>query len=574
MSKRTRSSGWRAALPVIGLLACLPVVGPAQADGSQVQAGGTVTVVVPEDDGTLETLDPTASWSTLSTSILQGLVTRSLTTYVTDAKTGERTLVPDLATDLGKHNKDFTEWSFTLRPGIRFEDGRKVTAEDVRFGILRSFDGNNGTRGGGLGGPGTEYSARNFFNGTKYDGPYSPRGTGYKAVRVKGDTITIKMARPFPEMASWASFPAISPIPRTSSPKTYGRHPLATGPYKVKEFVPGKRLVLERNPAWDAASDPTRKARPDEWVFRFGQDPATADALLLSDAFDGRRVILTRLLPQSIAEARRRLGDRVLELGTSCGNYLSLDLKALPDLDVRRAIAFAYPREQAWKAAGEEPGVTRRAGDALLPTSVAGRRDVRLAGKKHISHDPDKARALLEKAGKKPGEVRLSWVYDRSDEQARRASDLVAAAFRDAGFDAVPVPHAGGAEDVHARATAGRPGARRLLARTNLERISFCADWPSGATFLPALLRRKSPFNQSGFNEAWFDGEVARINRLDAAKGTDEWGRLDERVQEKWLPMFPTGYVTEYAAGGRGITGLAADERGTPDFRNVGVLPD
>lgn len=571
MTTRASRSGWRAAVPVAALLACLPLVGPAAGEEGAATGGGTVTVVVPSDDGTVRTLDPTASWSTLSTSILQGLVTRSLTTYATDPESGERRLVPDLATDLGRHNKDYTEWSFTLRDGVRYEDGRAVTAADVRFGILRSFDGNNGTRGGGVAGPGTEYSARFFDNGTKYDGPYSSRGTRYRAVSVKGDTITIKMARPFPDMAAWASFPAIGPVPRASKPRTYGLHPLATGPYRVAGFEPGSRLVLERNPAWRQEDDETRTAGPDRWVFRFGQDPATADALLLSDAYDGRRVIVTSLLPQSVDEARELLGDRVHELGTTCGNYLSLDRRSLPGIEVRRAVAFAYPRVAAWEAAGEEPGVTRHAGDALLPPGVTGRRDVRLDGKEHVHHSTTTARTLLAQAGKEPGEVRLSWVYDERDDQQRRTSEVIAKGFREAGFDARPIAYRGSSEDLLREAAAGQERARRIVKRTNLERISFCADWPSGATVLPALLRHRSVFNPSGFQEPAFDREAARILTLAPDQALAAWGRLDEKVQQRWLPMFPTGYVTEFAAAGRDIAGLVADERGAPDFRRVHV---
>ena len=71
-------------------------------------------------------------------SILSGLVTRSLTQYVYDPEQDSMVLVPDIATDLGTPNADFTEWTFTIRDGVRFEDGTEVTAEDVAYGIKRS----------------------------------------------------------------------------------------------------------------------------------------------------------------------------------------------------------------------------------------------------------------------------------------------------------------------------------------------------------------------------------------------------------------------------------------------------
>lgn len=575
MSRRGHSIRWRVLGPVIALLACALSVPAATAEeDTGPRRGGTVTVVVPEDDGVVASLDPSASWSTLSTSILQQLLTRSLTTYRPDPKTGELELVPDLATDLGRPNRTFTEWSFTLRKGVRFENGRRVTADDVRFGIERSFDGNNGTKGGGLAGPGTEYSRQYFAKGAAYNGPYAEDAAPYEGVTVEGRTITIKMRRPFPDMASWASFPAIGPIPRgdASKPATYSRRPLATGPYRVGEFEPGERLVLVRNEHWQPSTDPTRSAWPDRWVFRFGADPATADALLLSDAYDGRRVILTSLLPQSAQDARQRLGERVVQVDTPCGNYLTLDWKKIRKLRVRQAIAHAYPHEAAWRAAGEVPGVTRTSGDALLPPGVPGRRDVRLDDGQHISHDPAQARRLLRQAGVEPGEFRLSWPHDSRDPNARETARVVAEAFEDAGFEADPIAYPGSTRDLLRDAAAGKDRAEKVIARANMEQISFCADWPSGSTFLPALLRADSPYNPSGFRAKAFDAEVARVMRMAAAKGQAAWGALDASVQERWLPMFPTGYVRDVMAHGSDIGGLTGDEHGGPGFRNVHVL--
>ena len=101
--------------------------------------GGTVTVV--SDAATVgyyTTLDPSDSYA-IPNYILSGLVTRSLTQYVYDAAQHTMVLVPDIATDTGTSNADFTEWTFTIRDGVRFEDGTPVTADDVAYGIERSF---------------------------------------------------------------------------------------------------------------------------------------------------------------------------------------------------------------------------------------------------------------------------------------------------------------------------------------------------------------------------------------------------------------------------------------------------
>ena len=47
-------------------------------------------------------------------------------------------LVPDLATDLGTANDDFTEWTFTIRDDATWEDGKPVTPEEVSFSPITS----------------------------------------------------------------------------------------------------------------------------------------------------------------------------------------------------------------------------------------------------------------------------------------------------------------------------------------------------------------------------------------------------------------------------------------------------
>src|SRR5690242_8196052 len=91
--------------------------GPAAAvEGAK--TGGTITVYLPGDPGPAD-LDPTDGWSVTGNSIQQALTSRSLTQYLRNDD-GSITLVPDLATDLGQHNADYTEWKFTIHDGVKW----------------------------------------------------------------------------------------------------------------------------------------------------------------------------------------------------------------------------------------------------------------------------------------------------------------------------------------------------------------------------------------------------------------------------------------------------------------------
>ena len=89
-------------------------------------------------------------------------------------------------------------------------------------------------------GPCQYYSNAYFKGGSAYKGMYTDPGSKFKGITVNGDTITIKMAKPFPDMPYWGTFPANGPIPqgKVSDPKTYKNHPWSTGPYMIKKFSP------------------------------------------------------------------------------------------------------------------------------------------------------------------------------------------------------------------------------------------------------------------------------------------------------------------------------------------------
>ena len=97
--------------------------------------GGTLTVLSSDAP---KTLDPGAV-AGAAASFESGLLIRSLTQYVYQPESHTMRLVPDLATNLGTPTSDYKTWRYTVRSGVEFENGRPVTAEDVRNGIARAF---------------------------------------------------------------------------------------------------------------------------------------------------------------------------------------------------------------------------------------------------------------------------------------------------------------------------------------------------------------------------------------------------------------------------------------------------
>ena len=90
---------------------------------------------------------------------------------------------------------------------------------------------------------------------------------------------------------TWTTGPRSRPftaIPQAKdNPETYGNHPLATGPYMFADYKPGQGAELVKNPNWDPNTDPGRIQAVDGWDFKFGQDTAKIENMILADQGDG-----------------------------------------------------------------------------------------------------------------------------------------------------------------------------------------------------------------------------------------------------------------------------------------------
>jgi len=548
-------------------------VGPApEVEGAQ--TGGTITIKTPDPDDGPTSLDPAGLWSVTDNAIAQDLLFRSLTTFRRDATSGEYILVPDLATDLGRPSDDFKTWTFTLKDGIKWEDGSPVTAEQVAFGIKRSFDATNFPTG-----PGTSYSNPYFLGGDKYQGPYIS-GETFKGVTVQGNDIILKMGTPFPEMDYYAIFPAIGPVPLgdASKPPAYGLKPMSTGPYKIQKYVPNQELVLVKNDQWDPTTDPARHQYVDQWNFKFEQNNATVDETVISDNEEGQTLIDTQLLGTNYNKLLTAAPDRVIIGPQPCTGFAMPVYSKIKELEVRQALAFAYPYEDVWSAGGDIPGVTLAngvtdpsLGFGLLPPGMAGRQVVNpeIDGET-IKYDPDHAKALLKKAGYDPGEYEISWVYDSSSPEGKAAMQQVKQGYEASGFKTKPYGYPGSLYDVWTDPE------NNIHKKLNLLGTAWCQDWPSGSTFLPVIVGSSpapGPYNTGGFSEKDVDDRIAAIKLLPVDEQAAAWGELDKYVMETYQPVINRGYYQNIFAFGSKIGGFANDTSvgGAPNYRDIFV---
>ena len=525
--------------------------------------GGTVTVYLPGDPGP-DSLDPTDGWSVTGNSIQQALTHRSLTQYSRD-ENGQPVLVPDLATDLGTANEDFTEWRFTIREDATWEDGKPVTAEEVAFGICRSLDSDTFPSG-----PGTEYSKHYFLNGEKYKGPYTekdPNCEKYDGVVVEGQDVVIKMAEPFPDMDYWGAFMAMGPAPtgNASKPPNYGQDPLSNGPYKIDTFKPNEELRLVRNDQWNPDSDPARHQYVDEWVFKFNQDQAQVDQIMLSGNTESQTAIATQLGSSNYEQGNSELGDRLVQQTSQCVSTLTPDYTQITEIEVRKALAYAYPYTDAWLAGGEVPGVTRVPANSIMPPGMAGKKDFQPDGEQ-ITTDPEKAKALLKEAGYEPGEYEITMVYYEVDPLAVDVQEQTTRAFEEAGFKVRAIPTQESPYNVWLDPD------NKINKQLNLRGVNWCSDWPSGSTMLPPLLKGGAVYNTALFDEPEINEEMDSIATMPLEEQADAWGALDEKIMTEYFPIIPTAFRNDLFVFGEKIGNPTGDGSiGAPNYKDIFV---
>lgn len=524
--------------------------------------GGTVTVLT--NAGFSTTIDPTESYYTDTSSILSGLITRSLTQYKYNPDTKQMELVPDLATNLGTHNKDFTQWSFTIRPGVKWQDGSPVTAAQVKFGIDRSFDRTTFPTG-------ATYSNDYFYNPNGYEGPYSTPDKQDKAVTVSGNTVTIKMAHPFPDMPYWGAFPAMGAIPTdpsVSNPKTYALKPWSDGPYEIKSYTLGKNLTLVQNPNWDPSTDPGRTQYPTSYVFSGSQDTEKIDQVMLNDTGDGQTTLTYDDLQAADYNTLKTKDPSRLTTGPSpCTYYWAPDYRKITNIQVRRALGLAFPYKDNILASGLIPGVTAIPAGSLMPPGTPGQFNYNPTGEAPGTTDAAKAKQMLQAAGQLG--FKINFIYRNDDPIAKQVKDVEVAALTKAGFTPNPIGETT-EQYLNDRADANGP--------ENVRSAGWCSDWPSGGSWFPPLLRTTDikkvglENNFAAFSEPAVDKQISQIDLMPADQQPAAWGKLDQEISSKYYPLITTYYTGIAQAHGSQIMGDNDDSVfGMPTWKDIYV---
>lgn len=318
------------------------------------QEGGELEVLAESD---VDFIDPGAAYYQFSFLVLYP-VHRPLLSY---APPDVEEPTPDLAEGVPDISEDGKTVTFQIRDGVNFSPpvNREVTSDDVKYAIER------GLLPGVANGYIEAYMSdlQGFEDAVKQASRNKTVAPDIAGIQTPDDkTIVFKLDKPVGLVFSRAlSLPLSAPVPEeyakkfdAESPSTYGENQVATGPYMIEEYSPGKEIHLVRNPNWDGSTD-YRPAYLDEITVTEGfSDTASASRKIVS----GESQVNGDFIPPP-AELKRIATEtpELLALIASGGNrYIALNTQIPPfdDIDVRKAVLAAMDREALRLSRGGE----------------------------------------------------------------------------------------------------------------------------------------------------------------------------------------------------------------------------
>ncbi|MBO4162396.1 ABC transporter substrate-binding protein [Micromonospora antibiotica] len=528
--------------------------GPA-AEVAGAAKGGTFTVI---RETPISHLDPQRTYS-FAGLMANPLFARYLTTWKDDGK-GGLVLVGDLAQTPGNNvNSDCRVWEFTVKDGVKFEDGSPITSKEIAYGIARSFDPDL------TGGPTylQEWLADSPQYDTKWDFAKNKTSLPPGLTTPDAKTVRFEFAKPRCDLPFAVSLPTTAPLrPDRDTGVNLDQKPFSSGPYKIAKNQAGVQLTLDRNPHWDAATDPVRHQYPDQFVWTFGPTPDAAVNRVFADNGTDQSALAWNYVPASLV-ARvaqdQALKARSILSPTPSANQLVINNQRVTDLAVRRALNYAIDRDGLVKALGGQ--TVAQPMTTLMPPSTIGYQayDAYPAG---ANGDVDKAKELL--GGKTP-ELVLG-VADSATEQqigTQLKGNLERAGFK---ITVRNIPDDAKLDEI-----------KKKNNPWDLYIGNWAADWPSGASILPVLydgrtIKAEGNSNQAYFNDPAVNAEIDRIQAMPPADQGPEWGKLDQRIMTEYAPVVPLFVDVAYTVHGSKAGGVfISSVFGYPSFVNAHV---
>jgi len=512
--------------------AALALVAAAPFAVAQAPKQGGAAVVTFNND--LTTLDPHVgydwqNWSVIK-SIFDGLM---------DYKPGTTELEPDLAESYTV-SEDGLTYTFKLRPGLKFHNGRAMTSADVKYSLERAVN------------PATQSPGGGYFGMIKgYDDVAGGKATELAGIATPDDTtVVFTLTRPDATFLHLMAINFSYVVPKEEVEKAgadWGKQPVGTGAFKFVEWVPGQRIVLERNP------DYFRQGVPylDRLTFEFGQDPTVAVLRLKKAEVD---IVGDGIPPAQFAEVMADPANKDLiaageQLHTG---YVTMNVTQPPfdNVKARQAVNMAINKDRIVRL------INNRAVPAIqaLPPAMPGYNP----GNKGYSYDPEGAKKLLAEAG--ASDITTE-IYAMNVDPNPRIAQAIQQDLAAVGIKA-EIRSLAQAEVI----AAGGSGKAPMIWSGGM---AWIADFPDPANFYYGILgcagAVEGGWNWSKYCNKELDARAGKADAMvkpdQASARIEEWkGIFDEVLKDApWAPVFNEKRFTYHSARLGGDPALFTD---------------
>lgn len=438
------------------------------------------------DDDDIRTLDPAVGYDEV-TWTAEHLVFNTLLDY--DA---EVHLVGSLA-ERWEVSPDGLLWTFHLRPGVRFHNGRLLVADDVLASWNRLLDPS-------LASPGADFFGQIEGAETVLAGE-ATQASGLAAPDPA--TVLVRLNQADPTFANSVAmlFAAVIPIEEVElRGDDWSRRPVGTGPFIVKEWLPDQRTTFVRNPDYWEEGLPYL----DE-VVHLARHSRSLQLLKLEA---GELEEVNRLTAPDYLWIKRTpaWAPQLQEVSSidTYGEMMNTELPPFDDVWFRRAVSAAIDREKLKKLRNgrQRPTVSwvppPLEGNAEWETLDADERQAY----RYQRHDPDLARECMEKAGYPDGYPEPIPYWTLNDEASRTTSQSIQ---QDLAGIGVQIEIKNTTFPAYLSAT----GSRHTVP---MSYIAWVMDYPNPKNFLETKFHCKSRSDENTLNDSFYcNPEVDRL---------------------------------------------------------------
>ncbi|MHB1594630.1 MAG: ABC transporter substrate-binding protein [Streptosporangiaceae bacterium] len=461
-----------ASLAAAGLAACSSSSSSGGSSGNATASkpvyGGTLNIVAASGPDHIDTVPAyyTADY------ILERAYARQLVTYPTVPDPtltsagwkADTTPIPDVATSVPAPTNGGKLYTFHIKSGVDWNTSppRQVTAQDF-IREFKAFCNPVSPVGNLLYYSATIQGLQSYCNAeTAYfaNKAHKPTAANIAAFQnshtISGITAPNSMTLQFHLIAPASDFIYMLAMPFASArPVEYDsyvpnslqldQHTISDGPYQITKYVPGRQIVLSRNPAWKQSTDTARHQYVKQIVVTMG----VTDAQTQFNGMKAGQYDLTDdtpLVPSEIPVLQSTHNPQFMSWpGSNTLPYIVFNLRspnsghAMGNLKVRQAIEYGVNKVAVQKAYGG-PAVAKIINTAIPPGNV-GYQNYNLYSSNNSEGNTAKCKSLLASAGYKNG-VTLTYLYP-NDSVNTAVFQAIQASLRPCGVNLKGKPAAG-----------------------------------------------------------------------------------------------------------------------------------